>query len=44
MYEDIFSGGALDEAVSLGAVEPLHYTLFLHALLLFVAGTASPLA
>src|SRR6266567_6322313 len=38
--EDIFARVALDEAITLGAVEPLHYTLFLHARSPLMVGTA----
>src|SRR5260370_39905375 len=31
MDEDVFAGVALDEAIAFGAVEPLHYTRFLHS-------------
>ena len=34
MHEDVFAGGALDKALTLGPVEPLHCTLLSHKLLL----------
>src|SRR6202167_4925924 len=30
MYKHIFSAGALNESEAFGAIEPLHYALFLH--------------
>jgi len=30
MHKNIFASGALDEAVSLGAIKPFHYTTFSH--------------